>query len=426
MVNNEYCVLLLLYDSLNDVGEESWGLIPLCSHASPSPQLQKEVCKIEKQRPVRVTVPRTVKFILMFSTMISWFRGLLRPFLLASIVFFSFNIFNFCHRIYLTAQGITYLLFCNDKKWPKPADPLVTFAPLLSDCPKNNPKIHRKTIVFVRHGESTWNDTFNKGSHRTALQFAVAFLPGILTSLAHEYYLTLRGRIDSWFYDSPLSKLGLNQVNELAKFLRQDPMTRPDLNEDERLLVGILRGDPNAPRSKIVCSSLRRALSTMVSAFRERLGRTKESIVVLPSLQEISRNPDTLSITPVGKTVEASWIDQASSIPFQSFFTNQLDMRYHLGNKAIDTNGLKRMNEFCHVAFTETLPEQYIIVGGHSIWFRSFFRTFLPYENCHISKKNKLVNAGCVAFDLLKTDINGEEKFMIDDKSMRIIYGGFK
>ena len=362
----------------------------------------------------------------MYSSLISSFGGLLRPFLLASIVFFSFNISNFFHRICLTAQGITYLLFCNDKKGLKPADPFATFAPLLTDCQNNNSKIQRKTIVFVRHGESTWNDTFNKGSHRTALQFAVAFLPGIFISLAHEYYLTLRGRIDSWFYDSPLSKLGLNQANELSKFLRQDPATRTDLKEDERLLLGILRGDPNAPRSKIVCSSLRRALSTMVSAFRERLGRTKESIVVLSSLQEISRNPDTLSITPVGKTVEASWIDKASSIPFQSFFTDQIDMRYHLGNKAIDSNGLKRMNEFCHVAFTDALPEQFIIVGGHSIWFRSFFRTFLPFECCHLSKKNKLVNAGCVAFDLLKTDMDGEEKFMINENSIRIIYGGFK
>ncbi len=101
-------------------------------------------------------------------------------------------------------------------------------------------------------------------------------------------------------------------------------------------------------------------------------------------------------------------------------------MNLHTGNKPIDTNGLKRMKEFCKVAFSSTLDAEYIIVGGHSIYFRSFFREFLPRESNFVGKKKKVVNCGAVAFDLLKTNVDGVDKYMIDEKSFRIVYGGFK
>ena len=95
-------------------------------------------------------------------------------------------------------------------------------------------------------------------------------------------------------------------------------------------------------------------------------------------------------------------------------------------NKPIDTNGFKRMNEFCHVVFSSTLPEDYIIVGGHSIWFRSFFKEFLPRASIHDGKKKKIVNCGAVAFDLWKTTTVDGKSFMIDEKSIKVVYGGFK
>merc|ERR1712232_1209981 len=91
------------------------------------------------------------------------------------------------------------------------------------------------------------------------------------------------------------------------------------------------------------------------------LATRKKKILILPSLQEISRNPDTLSITPAHTPVSASWIDKTSKIcDFQQVFSTQVDMSLHTGNKPIDTNGLKRMLNFCDHIFH--LEEDHIIV----------------------------------------------------------------
>jgi len=100
-------------------------------------------------------------------------------------------------------------------------------------------------------------------------------------------------------------------------------------------------------------------------------------------------------------------------------------MNLHLGNKPIDTNGYKRMKEFCHVMFKD-VDEEFVVVGGHSIWFRSFFKEFLPRDSDHVGKKKKVVNCGAVSFDLCKTVDGGVERFMIDEDSVKVVYGGFK
>ena len=284
--------------------------------------------------------------------------------------------------------------------------------------------LHRPHHVFS--GESTWNDTFNKGHHRSALVFVLGFIPGLIKSVMYEIYLTLTGQVDSWFFDSPISNLGLSQVDELAKFLSVDSPDASKRTKEEAEFVSILRGDAGAPSSKLLSSSLRRALSTMACSFRERLARNpNDKILVVPSLQEISRNPDTLSITPAHHTVQASFVDRSSKVcAFQDIYTNQTDMSLHIGNKPINTNGLKRMDEFCDFVFT-SVDEDNVIIGGHSIYFRSFFRTYLPYTVDHISKKRKVVNAGCVALTLLKASTPNGDKFMIDPKSIKVIYGGF-
>ena len=225
--------------------------------------------------------------------------------------------------------------------------------------------------------------------------------------------------------------MGLTQVKSLADFLNQDPTTfDKSLTEVEKRLIHILRNDPDSPPSKLVSSNLRRALSTVAAAFQERLLRDpQESILIMPSLQEISRNPDTLSITPAQTKVKPSWIECSSDVcDFNSIFTKHVDMKFHNGNKPIDTNGLKRMLEFCNKVYSSScLAEDYIIVGGHSIWFRSFFKEFLPRESVHVGKKKKIVNCGAVAFDLWKTTTDDRRsKFMIDEKSIRVVYGGFK
>ena len=47
-----------------------------------------------------------------------------------------------------------------------------------------------------RNTESTWNDTFNKGSHRSAAVFAIGFIPGLIKAFLFELYLILSGKLD--------------------------------------------------------------------------------------------------------------------------------------------------------------------------------------------------------------------------------------
>ena len=104
-------------------------------------------------------------------------------------------------------------------------------------------------------------------------------------------------------------------------------------------------------------------------------------------------------------------------------------MSLHMGNKPLwTTNGYKRMMEFCHFIFStgSIIHEDYVIVGGHSLWFRSFFRLLLPYDVSHVAKDKKIVNGGIVVFDLLMNDDSyGTPRYMIDPKSIQTIYGGF-
>lgn len=226
----------------------------------------------------------------------------------------------------------------------------------------------------------------------------------------------------SWFYDSPLSYLGLEQADELADFLKKKPV-----DEVESGHLKVLNADPDGPKSKILCSALRRAASTMVCGFRDRFHRRPEDkMLVIPSLQEVSRNPDTLAITPPHTTIQASWIEKTSILcDFQEIFDAQVDMSLHIGNKPLNTNGLKRMLDFCEFIFSPSVKESHVIIGGHSIWFKGFFNMFLPYSVHHVSKNKKIVNGGIVTFELMKAETRRGPKYMIDPKTIRVVYGGF-
>lgn len=69
--------------------------------------------------------------------------------------------------------------------------------------------------------------------------------------------------------------------------------------------------------------------------------------------------------------------------------------------------------------------ESTVIATGHSLYFRSFFQTFLPRSTEHISKKKKMVNAGTVAFNISKAMHEGKPVYRIDPESITVVYGGF-
>jgi len=335
--------------------------------------------------------------------------------LIAGLLLYNATSVIYKSKLYL--KGVSYLLFCNDKSWKKPEDPNPIF-----DMKAG--KVEKKTVVFIRHGESTWNETFNKGSHRSVFVFIIGYFPNLIKALLYECFLIISGKIDSWFYDSPLSHLGLGQANALGNFLSQKPAEAATVQEKE--MLSILRKDPGCASSKIVCSNLRRAISTVAAGFRDRFSRfPSEKIIIIPSLQEISRNPDSISITPPQTPVTASWIEKESTIAdFQQIYSKQCDASLNDGNKPINTNGLIRMMKFCDYVF-EQEDVEVLICGGHSIWFRSFFKTFLPYSDNHVAKTRKIVNGGTVSFTLLKTETDNGPVYMVDPKSILVVYGGF-
>jgi len=60
-----------------------------------------------------------------------------------------------------------------------------------------------KRVIFVRHGESTWNDVFNRG-------FGPMFPVRLVHGLVQEAGVLISR--SSYFVDSPLSKLGYKQA----------------------------------------------------------------------------------------------------------------------------------------------------------------------------------------------------------------------
>lgn len=336
-----------------------------------------------------------------------------RPFFVACLLMTMKRPIAALKKVRLTITAIQYLVLCNDKNWKVPTEDPASFFKNGCDCDK-------KTIIFVRHGESTWNDTFNRGD-RSMAQFLINFIPGIIKSIAMEGFFFVTGQAqESWFYDSPLSKKGLRQAEGLASFLGESLDYK---TPKEQELIKIMIGD--SP-SQLVSSNLRRAISTMAVGFQARMNKNlkDDSIVILSELQEISRNPDALTIlTTKGSKLQCAWTDP----PFlEHILIHRTDTALHQGNKPIDSNGFKRLQAFCDLVFSDHLKKDAFIAAGHSLWFRSFFQTYLPYSFEHISKKKKLINGGCVGLVLqrIKTS-EGTFRYMIDPKSITVLYGGF-
>ncbi len=214
--------------------------------------------------------------------------------------------------------------------------------------------------------------------------------------------------------DAPASELGLAQAENLRRGLA---------TKSESDFAQVMLG--TAGRSTIVSSPLRRAISTSLVALWDRLKRSDEQVLLLSDLIEISPNPDTLAITPARSQPEASWVDQAhGGINLAEAYRTKVNPLYHLGNKPTSSNGQARMLRFCDWAFAEDRGT--LIVFGHSLYFRSFFREFLPRAVEHQAKDRKLVNCGAVAFKLQAFEAPGSGTvFRIDPESIVAHHGGF-
>ena len=103
------------------------------------------------------------------------------------------------------------------------------------------------------------------------------------------------------------------------------------------------------------------------------------------------------------------------------------------GNKPLSSPGFKRLHEFAKWAADR--PEGTIIVGGHSLWMRAFFKEYLPRSFEHLSKKLKVANGGVVGFDLMRAQVPAYSAsghaagmrtiYRIEPTSITEVYKGF-
>ena len=344
-----------------------------------------------------------------------WFASsIFRPMLLATIICMATNPTAALAKIKLIVLTFEFLAFSKDKKWKKPAEDPASF---FNEGDKD--KVESKTVIFLRHGESTWNDTFNKGDRKLGA-FLINFIPNLIKSFGTEWYFLVSGKSDeSWFFDSPLSKKGIKQAAGVQEFLRS---TKPEFSTPkEAHLIQLMKGE-SKEKCQMIASNLRRAISTLIIASQDRIDKNPdEKVIILSQLQEASINPDALSIHPPKAPLVTSWID---SDRVKEVYAAQCDTSMNTGNKSIKSNGLVRMQSFCDILFDDIDAPNALVVG-HSYWFRAFFQTYLPNSFEHVSKKKKLINGGVAGFTLMRKKTDDGYKYMIDQNSLVTLHGGF-
>lgn len=314
----------------------------------------------------------------------------------------------------LWMQCIFYMILSKDNKgigakYQTPeSDPQL----ILDKHRKNEIETATKQIIFIRHGESDWNMVFNRGKN-IGMLFRLAY--ALITEWSMAFSL------DSPFLDSPLNSEGIEQALELRKYIEKNP---EDPSPKRRELLSILRGDANASSTSIVVSSiLRRAIATTTLALWPRLNRNDEKMNLMTPCQEISRNVDTCSIAPANSVPDLPFSRIAPHCGgHDKCDTRLFNTSMNTGNKTLGNKGKDRIEEFNKWAFE--CEEDTIIVGGHSLWFKSYFNLYLPYSSTHKAKTDKITNSGVIAFTIHKSAGGGKDYF-IDPESIETVYGGF-
>lgn len=288
------------------------------------------------------------------------------------------------------------MIFSKDKKWPRQPDS----AEILDTV------VASKQVIFVRHGESCWNEVFNKG-------FGPSFPGRLYRALRDEFF---QGpTLDSTFLDSPLSEEGTEQAGGLAKFVESS-------DEGVGAVLKGLEGE-----SVLVASNLRRALSTATIGFWARLQRTQEKIHILSCLQEVSTNVDCVALAkPQGypelsdEELHAINMKKQTWTPERYFNAVEND-----GDKPVSSRGINRMKDFASWVFEQDEPT--IIAAGHSLYARHFFNTFLPQASMHVARVNKMQNCAVVSFTLELGKLkNGKSWYRIPEESIEPLYLGFE
>lgn len=314
------------------------------------------------------------------------------------------------HKVFMWTRGILFFIAWGEKKGMSKHRDSKNVVP-----PKGATETESKVIIFIRHGESDWNYVFNKNK--------LLLLPRLLIGMLWEAFMYPFN--NSFFIDAALSSEGIEQAQQLQKFIAEYSK-KSDTPDDVHEALRALRGDPGALPSVLVSSNLRRAVATGCIALWPRQKRTGERTLVLSSLQEMSRNVDTTALAGPRELPEISVEKQVLGPTFRA--KNCIDVSQSAGNKGFKRKGVKSMEEFNAWCFKR--PEPVIIVNaGHSLWFKNYFKVYMPKSTEHHAKNLKMVNCGVVAFNLEKGvmdyDVH-QTGYRVDADSLASLYGGFE
>ena len=345
----------------------------------------------------------------------------------------------------LFARALAHMALSREKSgWPKNRpDPAVAQDVSSGDV------VSVKRVIFVRHGESTWNEIFNRGFN---FRFPLRLFEGLLSE-----FLLLFTK-SSFFVDAPLSDYGYEQARELRRFLRGydgdaagaafDAARLSERSNDDKTIDAVTAArrtrrvadaDALAGKKKtsiIVSSNLRRAVATNAIGFWDRLARTGEKIYVLSCMQEMARNVDTCALAgarqcPPLHGIESK-VEDINATPMGRMVLGDsgsvvgLNAHFNTGNKPIGRVGWNGLLEFAE--WTSAQDAECVVAGGHSLWFKEFFKAFLNKSAAKrdVAARKKIVNCGVVGFTLthVKHPRHGNV-FQIDPESIDSIYGGF-
>ena len=298
-------------------------------------------------------------------------------------------------------------------------------------------------LVFIRHGESMWNYAFNRGFKPSFLwrwlettlyelyllpledsayaaqlfgtQFGAQFGDAILRNNLPQFscaILRRPARHARRYLDSPLSSLGLEQCAELKDFFAAPCVDDGAKADYDEIVSGAADG-----RLLVVASPLRRAVATVAIGLADRLKRTQEPIL-LPRAARKSRatlirwrsrrraarrrstarpSSSRSSTSTARSTAATSRSPSPASSGARRDRRRPPPRRPPAGCPAAARRPSlpPRLMHFAQWALER--PEQTIVVGGHSLWFKNFFQLYLPKDVDHPAKKRKIVNRGAVA-----------------------------
>uniref|UniRef100_A0A0A9WS44 tRNA (Guanine(10)-N2)-dimethyltransferase n=2 Tax=Lygus hesperus TaxID=30085 RepID=A0A0A9WS44_LYGHE len=218
------------------------------------------------------------------------------------------------------------------------------------------------------------------------------------TILKEVLYITSEQSI---LFDSPLNQDGIQQAVDLSYKIRE---YKPGDDSYINSIVSVLQG-VSKKSSIIMVSTLRRAMETAAIGLWSRLDKTNERLHMSDYIRELSPNLDCRSLKPENKIPDMTGSDCLQASRLMSHF--ERDHGYE-PTKIFDGVRRKVSNSTAHeieyldraVGEIFSLPQEVVILCGHSLWFRNFFRCYIGKDVEHVSKERKLHNCGVVAFQM--------------------------